>query len=144
MNTNRKAVKEITDILKSADTVMSLVCLFKINRKANDLADKQKELEEKLKAFSKSKSKDMEDTLRTVTSLNKHAEEIVNDVRMKSTLKKLKVEPERNISDISTSDLLKYEELKKRYLEENEKMGIAINTSNDKFTEELRTRSNEA
>lgn len=144
MNTNRKAVKEITDILKAADTVMSLVCLFKINRKANDLADKQKELEEKLKAFSKSKSKDMEDTLRTVTSLNKHAEEIVNDVRMKSTLKKLKVEPERNISDISTSDLLKYEELKKRYLEENEKMGIAINTSNDKFTEELRTRSNEA
>lgn len=142
MNTNRKAVKEITDILKAADTVMSLVCLFKINRKANDLADKQKELEEKLKAFSKSKSKDMEDTLRTVTSLNKHAEEIVNDVRMKSTLKKLKVEPERNISDISTSDLLKYEELKKRYLEENEKMGIAINTSNDKFTEELRTRSN--
>ena len=144
MNTNRKAVKEITDILKAADTVMSLVCLFKINRKANDLADKQKELEEKLKAFSKSKSKDMEDTLRTVTSLNKHAEEIVNDVRMKSTLKKLKVEPERNISDISTSDLLKYEELKKRYLEENEKMGIAINPSNDKFTEELRTRSNEA
>lgn len=144
MNTNRKAVKEITDILKAADTVMSLVCLFKINRKANDLADKQKELEEKLKAFSKSKSKDMEDTLRTVTSLNKHAEEIVNDVRMKSTLKKLKVEPDRNISDISTSDLLKYEELKKRYLEENEKMGIAINTSNDKFTEELRTRSNEA
>lgn len=144
MNTNRKAVKEITDILKAADTVMSLVCLFKINRKANDLADKQKELEEKLKAFSKSKSKDMEDTLRTVTSLNKHAEEIVNDVRMKSTLKKLKVEPERNISDISTSDLLKYEELKKRYLEENEKIGIAINTSNDKFTEELRTRSNEA
>lgn len=144
MNTNRKAVKEITDILKAADTVMRLVCLFKINRKANDLADKQKELEEKLKAFSKSKSKDMEDTLRTVTSLNKHAEEIVNDVRMKSTLKKLKVEPERNISDISTSDLLKYEELKKRYLEENEKMGIAINTSNDKFTEELRTRSNEA
>ena len=144
MNTNRKAVKEITDILKAADTVMSLVCLFKINRKANDLADKQKELEEKLKAFSKSKSKDMEDTLRTVTSLNKHAEEIVNDVRMKSTLKKLKVEPERNISDISTSDLLKYEELKKRYLEENENMGIAINTSNDKFTEELRTRSNEA
>lgn len=144
MNTNRKAVKEITDILKAADTVMSLVCLFKINRKANNLADKQKELEEKLKAFSKSKSKDMEDTLRTVTSLNKHAEEIVNDVRMKSTLKKLKVEPERNISDISTSDLLKYEELKKRYLEENEKMGIAINTSNDKFTEELRTRSNEA
>lgn len=144
MNTNRKAVKEITDILKAADTVMSLVCLFKINRKANDLADKQKELEEKLKAFSKSKSKDMEDTLRTVTSLNKHAEEIVNDVRMKSTLKKLKVEPERNISDISTSDLLKYEELKKLYLEENEKMGIAINTSNDKFTEELRTRSNEA
>ncbi len=144
MNTNRKAVKEITDILKAADTVMSLVCLFKINRKANDLADKQKELEEKLKAFSKSKSKDMEDTLRTVTSLNKHAEEIVNDVRMKITLKKLKVEPERNISDISTSDLLKYEELKKRYLEENEKMGIAINTSNDKFTEELRTRSNEA
>lgn len=144
MNANTKAVKEITDILKAADTVMSLVCLFKINRKANDLADKQKELEEKLKAFSKSKSKDMEDTLRTVTSLNKHAEEIVNDVRMKSTLKKLKVEPERNISDISTSDLLKYEELKKRYLEENEKMGIAINTSNDKFTEELRTRSNEA
>lgn len=144
MNTNRKAVKEITDILKAADTVMSLVCLFKINRKANDLADKQKELEEKLKAFSTSKSKDMEDTLRTVTSLNKHAEEIVNDVRMKSTLKKLKVEPERNISDISTSDLLKYEELKKRYLEENEKIGIAINTSNDKFTEELRTRSNEA
>lgn len=144
MNTNRKAVKEITDILKAADTVMGLVCLFKINRKANDLSDKQKELEEKLKAFSKSKSKDMEDTLRTVTSLNKHAEEIVNDVRMKSTLKKLKVEPERNISDISTSDLLKYEELKKRYLEENEKIGIAINTSNDKFTEELRTRSNEA
>ena len=144
MNTNRKAVKEITDILKAADTVMSLVCLFKINRKANDLADKQKELEEKLKAFSKSKSKDMENTLRTVTSLNKHAEEIVNDVRMKSTLKKLKVEPERNISDISTSDLFKYEELKKQYLEENEKMGIAINTSNDKFTEELRTRSNEA
>ena len=32
MNTNRKAVKEITDILKAADTVMSLVCLFKINR----------------------------------------------------------------------------------------------------------------
>lgn len=144
MNTNGKALKEITDILKAADTVMSLVCLFKINRKANDLADKQKELEEKLKAFSKSKSKDMEDTLRTVTSLNKHAEEIVNDVRMKSTLKKLKVEPERNVSDISTSDLLKYEELKKRYLEENEKMGIAINPSNDKFTEELRTRSNEA
>lgn len=144
MNTNGKAVKEITDILKAADTVMSLVCLFKINRKANDLADKQKELEEKLKAFSKSKSKDMEDTLRTVTSLNKHAEEIVNDVRIKSTLKKLKVEPERNVSDISTSDLLKYEELKKRYLEENEKMGIAINPSNDKFTEELRTRSNEA
>lgn len=144
MNTNGKAVKEITDILKAADTVMSLVCLFKINRKANDLADKQRELEEKLKAFSKSKSKGMEDAVRTVSSLNKHAEEIVNDVRTKSALKKLKVEPERNVSDISTSDLLKYEELKKRYLEENEKMGIAINPSNDKFTEELRTRSNEA
>ena len=98
----------------------------------------------KMKAYSKSKNKDMEDTVRTVTSLNKHAEEIVNDVRTKSALKKLKVEPERNVSDISTSDLLKYEELKKRYLEENEKMGIAINPSNDKFTEELRTRSNEA
>ena len=144
MNTNRKAVKEITDILKAADTVMSLVCLFKINRKTNDLADKQRELETRMKAYSKSKSKDMEDTIRTVTSLNKHAEEFVNDVRTKSALKKLKVEPERNVSDISTSDLLKYEELKKRYLEENEKMGIAINPSNDKFTEELRTRSNEA
>lgn len=144
MNTNAKAVKEITDILKAADTVMSLVCLFKINRKANDLTDKQRELEEKLKVFSKSKSKDMDDTVRTITSLNKHAEEIVNDVRTKGALKKLKVEPERNVSDISTSDLLKYEELKKRYLEENEKMGITINPSNDKFTEELRTRSNEA
>lgn len=144
MNTNRKAVKEITDILKAADTVMSLVCLLKINRKTNDLADKQRELEARMKSYSKSKSKDMEDTVRTVTSLNKHAEEIVNDVRIKNALKKLKVEPERNVSDISTSDLLKYEELKKRYSEENEKMGIAINTSNDKFTEELRTRSNEA
>lgn len=144
MNTNRKAVKEITDILKAADTVMSLVCLLKINRKTNDLADKQRELEARMKVYSKSKSKDMEDTVRTVTSLNKHAEEIVNDVRIKNALKKLKVEPERNVSDISTSDLLKYEELKKRYLEENEKMGIAINTSNDKFTEELLTRSNEA
>lgn len=144
MNTNRKAVKEITDILKAADTVMSLVCLLKINRKTNDLADKQRELEARMKAYSKSKSKDMEDTVRTVTSLNKHAEEIVNDVRIKNALKKLKVEPERNVSDISTSDLLKYEELKKRYSEENEKMGIAINPSNDKFTEELRTRSNEA
>ena len=144
MNTKVKAVKEITDILKAADTVMSLVCLLKINRKTNDLSDKQRELEARMKAYSKYKNKDMEDTVRTVTSLNKHAEEIVNDVRMKSALKKLKVEPERNISDISTSDLLKYEELKKRYLEENEKMGIAINISNDKFTEELRTRSNEA
>lgn len=144
MNTNRKDVKEITDILKAVDTVISLVCLLKINRKTNDLADKQRELEARMKTYSKSKSKDMEDMIRTVTSLNKHAEEIVNDVRTKSALKKLKVEPERNVSDISTSDLLKYEELKKRYLEENEKMGITINPSNDKFTEELRTRSNEA
>lgn len=144
MSTNRKDVKEITDILKAVDTVMNLVCLLKINRKTNDLADKQRELEARMKVYSKSKNKDMEDTIRTVTSLNKHAEEIVNDVRTKSALKKLKVEPERNVSDISTSDLLKYEELKKRYLEENEKMGIAINPSNDKFTEELRTRSNEA
>lgn len=144
MNTNRKDVKEITDILKAVDTVISLVCLLKINRKTNDLADKQRELEARMKTYSKSKSKDMEDMIRTVTSLNKHAEEIVNDVRTKSALKKLKVEPERNVSDISTSDLLKYEELKKRYLEENEKMGITINSSNDKFTEELRTRSNES
>lgn len=144
MNTNRKDVKEITDILKAVDTVISLVCLLKINRKTNDLADKQRELEARMKTYSKSKSKDMEDMIRTVTSLNKHAEEIVNDVRTKSALKKLKVEPERNVSDISTSDLLKYEELKKRYLEENEKMGITINPSNDKFTEELRTRSNES
>ena len=144
MNTNKKAVKEITDILKAADTVMSLVCLLKINRKTNDLTDKQRELEARMKAYSKSKNKDMEDTVRTVTSLNKHVDEITSAVKIENALKKLKVEPERNVSDISTSDLLKYEELKKRYLEENEKMGIAINTSNDKFTDELRARSNEA
>ena len=68
MNTNRKDVKEITDILKAVDTVMSLVCLLKINRKTNDLADKQRELEARMKAYSKSKSKDMEDTIRTVSS----------------------------------------------------------------------------
>ena len=144
MNTNRKAVKEITDILKAADAVMSLVCLLKINRKTNDLADKQRELEARMKAYSKSKNKDLDEVVKTVSSINKHVDEITNAVKIENALKKLKVEPERNVSDISTSDLLKYGELKKRYLEENEKMGIAINPSNDKFTEELRTRSNEA
>ena len=97
-----------------------------------------------MKTFFNTKNKDLDEVVKTVSSINKHVDEITNSVKIENALKKLKVEPERNVSDISTSDLLKYEELKKRYLEENEKMGIAINPSNDRFTEELRTRNNEA
>lgn len=143
MNTKRKSVKAITDILKAADTALKLAYLFKIDRKTNDLFDKQRELDARMKTFFNTKNKDLDEVVKTVSSINKHVDEITNAVKIENALKKLKVEPERNVSDISTSDLLKYEELKKRYLEENEKMGIAINPSNDRFTEELRTRSNE-
>lgn len=144
MNTKRKSVKAITDILKAADTALKLAYLLKIDRKTNDLFDKQRELDVRMKTFFNTKNKDLDEVVKTVSSINKHVDEITNSVKIENALKKLKVEPERNVSDISTSDLLKYEELKKRYLEENEKMGIAINPSNDRFTEELRTRNNEA
>lgn len=144
MNTKRKSVKAITDILKAADTALKLAYLLKIDRKTNDLFDKQRELDARMKTFFNTKNKDLDEVVKTVSSINKHVDEITNSVKIENALKKLKVEPERNVSDISTSDLLKYEELKKRYLEENEKMGIAINPSNDRFTEELRTRNNEA
>lgn len=144
MNTKRKSVKAITDILKAADTALKLAYLLKIDRKTNDLFDKQRELDARMKTFFNTKNKDLDEVVKTVSSINKHVDEITNSVKIENALKKLKVEPERNVSDISTSDLLKYEELKKRYLEGNEKMGIAINPSNDRFTEELRTRNNEA
>lgn len=112
MSKRNQVVKEITDILQLADTLAGLVCLLRINRKMNDLIDSQRELSE-----------------------------ITDSWRTKNALKKLKVEPERNISDISTSDLIKYEELKRKYVEENEKKGVVVDNLNDRFTDELLARS---
>ena len=39
MSKRNEVVKEITDILQLADTLAGLVCLFKINRKTNQLND---------------------------------------------------------------------------------------------------------
>ena len=43
MSKRNEVVKEITDILQLADSLVGLVYLFKINRKTNKLIDKQRE-----------------------------------------------------------------------------------------------------
>lgn len=47
----------------------------------------------------------------------------------------------KDIKDIPTMDLIKYEELKQKYSEENKKEGIVIDNLNDQFTDELFARA---
>lgn len=141
MSKRNQVVKEITDILQLADALTGLVCLFKINRKTNNLIERQREQNEKMIAFSAPMKKDTKNVIYLSSHIDRQMKDITDSWRTERTLRRLKVEPERNISDISTSDLIKYEELKRKYLEENEKKGIVVDNLNDQFTDELLARS---
>lgn len=141
MSKRNEVVKEITDILQLADTLAGLVCLFKINRKTNHLIDRQREQNNKMITFPVPMKKDTKNVISLSSSIDRQMQEITNSWRTERTLRRLKVEPTKEISDISTTDLIKYEELKQKYLEENKKKGIVVNNLNDQFTDELLARS---
>lgn len=142
MSKRNEVVKEITDILQLADSLVGLVYLFKINRKTNKLIDKQREQNNAMiNSLLAPMKKDTKNVIYLSSSLDRKIEEITKDSKTKRTLRKLEVEPTREISDISTTDLIKYEELKQKYLEENKKKGIVVDNLNDQFTDELLARS---
>ena len=142
MSKRNEVVKEITDILQLADSLVGLVYLFKINRKTNKLIDKQREQNnEMINSLLVPMKKDTKNVIYLSSSLDRKIEEITKDSKTKRTLRRLKVEPTRELSDISTTDLIKYEELKQKYLEENKKKGIVVDNLNDQFTDELLARS---
>lgn len=141
MSKRNEVVKEITDILQLADTLAGLVCLFKINRKTNHLIDRQREQNNKMITFPVPMKNDTKNVISLSSSIDRQMQEITNSWRTERTLRRLKVEPTKEISDISTTDLIKYEELKQKYLEENKKKGIVVNNLNDQFTDELLARS---
>lgn len=145
MSKRNEVVKEITDILQLADSLVGLVYLFKINRKTNKLIDKQREQNNAMiNSLLAPMKKDTKNVIYLSSSLDRKIEEITKDSKTKRTLRKLEVEPTREISDISTTDLIKYEELKQKYLEENKKKGIVVDNLNDQFTDELLARSEAA
>lgn len=142
MSKRNEVVKEITDILQLADSLVGLVYLFKINRKTNKLIDKQREQNNAMiNSLLVPMKKDTKNVIYLSSSLDRKIEEITKDSKTKRTLRRLKVEPTRELSDISTTDLIKYEELKQKYLEENKKKGIVVDNLNDQFTDELLARS---